>query len=161
MHPHCRSGGLFHVCTDIGKIVKRCFICLIDRFRTPSFRANLPPLYSTVPFGVVVFRSLSKCKSIMESSSTKDEEIYKGKRNSCCGWGHKNAAIIVAFLTLANGAVSVVAGVEGLLYHSILDDDHYVLQTVAGSITVFTAFALLVILFSRLKVRKSIMQLNF
>lgn len=97
----------------------------------------------------------------MESSSAKDEEIYKGKRNSCCGWGHQNAVIIVAFLTLANGAVSLVAGVEGLLYHSVLDDDQHVLQTVAGSITVSTALTLLVILFSRLKVRKSIMAAEF
>ena len=58
----------------------------------------------------------------------------------------------MAFLTLANGAVTSVAGVEGLLYGSVLVYDQHVVQTAIGSTIVFLALALLVILFSQLKV---------
>lgn len=91
----------------------------------------------------------------MAPLTTQKNQFSKVERRCCCGWSHQNAAIIVAFLTLANGAVTLVAGIEGFLYGSALVYDQFVVQTATGSTIVFLALALLVILFSRLKVRHS------
>jgi len=97
----------------------------------------------------------------MASSRPPLSQISESKRTPCCGWSHHNAAIVVAFLTLANGAVTAVAGVEGLLYGSVLVYDQHVVQTAIGSTIVFLALALLVILFSQLKVGYSVMVAEF
>lgn len=93
----------------------------------------------------------------MESSGAQDKEIHQLKRSTCCGWGHQNAAIIVGFLTFANGMVTMVSGIEGLVYGSSILNDQNVLEAATGSGIAFSALALLVILFSRLKVKHSMM----
>ena len=111
---------------------------LIDFFSTPPFRINLPPyiLYAC-------FREISiDTKSSMASSRTPISKISESKRTSCCGLSHHNAAIVGAFLTLANGIVTLVTGMEGLLHGSVLVYDRYVVQTTIGSTIVFLALVL-------------------
>lgn len=97
----------------------------------------------------------TSAKSSMTSPTTQKSKVSNAERNSCGGRGYQNAAIIVAFLTMANGAVTLVSGVEGLLYGSTLAYDQHVVQTISGTIIVFLALTLLAMLFSRLKVRYS------
>lgn len=90
----------------------------------------------------------------MEESS-KSLKPTQSKWRICGAWYSHNAAIIVTFLTMSNGAGSLISGIESFVLGGTLVHEEAAMETAVGSTVIFFSIVMLVILLSRLKVHKS------
>jgi hypothetical protein len=86
-------------------------------------------------------------------NSIKDEEAILSKGKVRRAWYSFDAALLATFLTLTNGAGTLIAGIETFARGGKLLSGEAMIQTTVGSTVFFLSLVMLGILFSRLKVQ--------